>query len=243
MSDSSPVHPSHNLQVMIFLLLLLPSLACQALAPSTPSSPPETDEGIHVSYPTSIETVRFNSGVIVAADHEGSYAMGFPKQWEVGAFHKDFVPTVAKHCETYGAICTLFQAIYEKDSSARIFAIDTSPEHLTKDSMATLTVGMFQDERHSQPIENLAAEYKAYLESTGQMKVTKVVGGTSNYGIPFAVLLSEPVTITDKSAYNATVLATTDKVYLEMTYTTADASIDRVNEILPMLSTLKANIE
>ncbi len=243
MPSSSSIRPSHSLQILIFLLLLLPVLACQTLASSTPSSPPALDEGIHVSYPTGIETVRFGNGVIVAVDHKGPYAMGFPKQWDVGAFHEDFVPTVAKHCETYGAICSLFQTIYEKDSSARIFAIDTSPEHLTKDSMATLSVGMFQDERHSQPIEELAAEYKAYLESTGQMKVTKVVRGTSNYSVPFAVLLSEPVTITDKSAYNATALAATDKVYLEMTYTTADASIDRVNELLPMLSTLKANIE
>ncbi|MBN2118785.1 MAG: hypothetical protein JW730_19605 [Anaerolineales bacterium] len=230
----------------VLLLLLLPVLACKASAPAaaTASSSPATIDEIRINYPTGIETVHFEDGVTVVVDHKGPYAMGFPEQWEVGAFHEDFVPTVAKHCETHGAICAMFQALYEKDSSVRIFAIDTSPDHLTKDSIAILHIGMFQDERPLQlTIDELAAEYAAYINSTGQLQVTDFLEGTSNHGIPFAIVLNESVSSMDRSVYNAAALAKTDKVYLEVLYATNDETIDRVNEILPMLSTLTANIE
>lgn len=232
-------HTPHDWRLTALLLLILPMLACQTLIPSTPASPPATEEATRVTYPTNIETIRLDSGMIVAADHEGRYCIAFPSQWEVGAFHEDFIPTVEKYAQTHEGIKLLFGAIYGKDNSLRIFAIDTSPDHLSENNMTVLHVGMFQEEwRLQSTMDELTAEYTAYINSSGQLKITDTLVGKSKYEVPFVILLYEPVSITDNSAYSAAVLLKTDYAYLEMIYTTLDQSIDIVDELNPILTSI-----
>lgn len=232
-------HVPRNLHLLVFILLLLPALACKALLPSAPTPSPETIDGIQISYPTGIKTIRRDSGMMMAADLKGSYCIAFPPQWEVGAFHENFIPTVEKYAQIHGGIKLLFEAIYGKDNSLRIFAIDTSPEHLSENNMSVLHVGMFQEEwRLQSTMDDLSAEYMAYLNSSGQIQITDTLVGKSKYEVPFIILLYEPVSISDNSAYSAAVLLQTDYAYLEMIYTTTDKSIDIVNELNPILTSI-----
>jgi hypothetical protein len=231
----------HNLHLLIFLFLLLPALACKAFTPSTstPMPSPDTGEGIRITYPTGIETIRLDSGMIVTVDHKGSYCMAFPVQWEVGAFHEDFIPTVDKYAQIHEGIKLLFETIYGKDNSLRIFAIDTSPDHLTENNMTVLHIGMFQEEwRLQSTMDELTTEYMAYVTSSGQLKITDTLLGKTKYEVPFVILLTEPVSTSggDSPAYSAAVLLKTDYAYLEMLYTTLDKSINIVDELSPILT-------
>jgi hypothetical protein len=247
MSGPRIVRAPHNLHFIAFLFVILPILACRALTPSvptpTPIPTPETIKKIQITYSTGIETKRFDNGVIVVIDHKGSYGMAFPEQWEVGAFHDDFLPTVDKYSEINPALKTFFQAFNGKDDSLRIFAIDTSPGHLTKDSIAVFHVGMFQEEwRLQASIEELTAEYVNYINSSQQLKVADSFHGTAN-DIPYSILITAPISETDTSAYGGVVLIKTDKAYLEMLYTTLDKTINIVDEVSPMLKSFTPNAE
>ncbi|MGE5789382.1 MAG: hypothetical protein ACM33C_00780 [Syntrophaceae bacterium] len=250
MSGFGNARASRNSYVLAFLFLMLPALACKTPAPPAPTSTPvpastlpptatpKSENRIQVKYPTGIETVRFEDGVLAVIDHKGAYGIGFPKQWEAGAFHEDFLPTVHKYARINLGLESLFQTIYGQDDSLRFFAIDTSPDHLTKDSFAALHVGMYQEQwRLEASLEELAAEYARYLSSSGQLEIIDTFQGQTNDGVPFALFLTEPVSTEGMTpAYGAVALIKTDKVYLEILYTTFDKTIDILDELRPILA-------
>lgn len=236
MSKPAPAPTARNL--LLLFIIIIPVLACKVFTPSAPTPVPEAIDGIHVNYPTGIETYRLDNGMIAVADIKGYYCLAFPVQWEVGAFHEDFIPTVDKYAQIHNGIKLLFDAIYGKDNSLRIFAIDTSSGHLSENNMTVLHIGMFQEEwRLESSLDDLTAEYMAYINSSGQLKVTNTFLGKSNYDIPYVMLLTKPVSFSGSGspAYGAVALIKTDYAYLEILYTTLDNSIDIATEVHTIL--------
>jgi hypothetical protein len=164
--------------------------------------------------------------------------MAFPVEWEVGAFHEDFIPTVDKYAQIHGGIKLLFDAIYGKDNSLRIFAIDTASNHLSETNMTVVHVGMFQEKwRLKLTLDEITAEYMAYVTSSGQLKVTNTFLGKSKYAIPYVLLLTESAPPDSQSpAYSGVALVKTDYAYLEIIYTTLDKSTQIAEEMYPFLN-------
>jgi hypothetical protein len=263
MPKSYIIRSLRKLPFVPLLLLLFISLACNAFIPTASTTPtlqpngrtqadyptasttptPQPNGRMQADYPTGISISYLQDEWVVAFDQKGSYCLVFPSQWEVGAFHTDFVPIVNQYCEINSGICSLFNTIYGKDSSLRIFAIDTTSEHLSKDSMATIHIGMHQEEwRLKSSMDELTAEYVAYIDinSSGQLKIAGVFTGTTNYEVPFAVLLIEPTSVSTEehvqNAYSGVALFKTDYTYVELLYTTFDSSIDIIDELNPILA-------
>jgi hypothetical protein len=132
----------------------------------------------------------------------------------------------------------LFDALYGNDNSLRIFAIDTSAGHLSESNMTAMHIGMFQEEwRLKLTLDDIAAEYIAYVTSSGQIQVTNTFLGKSQYDIPYIILLTETVPGESTSpVYGGTALVQTDYAYLEIMYTTLDKSTQVVEEMYPMLN-------
>ena len=246
MPDPHTAHSLHKFRFLPLLFLLFAILACQATTSPTPTTLGSTSDETKIVYPTGIETRHLNNGVIAVLDHKGHYGMGFSDKWKVGAFDKSFIPVVQKYSQTNQAIQSLFDQIYLKDPSLRIFAIDTSPEHLTKDSMAVLHIGTHDDAVYrNATLDDLVAEYTAYLNkgSKGTISVTQAILGKSNYGIPFVILTTKSTPQNSEPVYGASVLIQTNTTYIEMLYTTFDPAINIVDELSPILLTFGTFVE
>ncbi len=243
MSNATTVDTLPNRHWIAVLLLLFPALACKTLAPATPTLAPLPELTLppanSIIYPTGIEIRRLENGLVAVVDDKGSYAFVMPGKWVAGAFHKDFIPTIDKYAEINPMIKSSFDAIYGEDNSLRIFAIDTSPEHLTKDSLTILHVRMFQEESRLQAsIKDLASQYACDVNASGQTQTGDMFQGTTDVGVPFAVVVTKPVVVTDKAVYGGALLFKTDKVYLEIIYTTRDQTIEITSELALILRSL-----
>jgi len=165
--------------------------------------------------------------------------MGFPQKWEVGAFHENFEPVIKKYSETNKAIASLYETLYQQDKSVRIYAIDTSPGHLTKETMAIIYVGMFQDPIYLHAsLDELIAEYMSRLSKDPKVKVVDTLIGKSNYSIPYVILTTKTTPSNGSPVYGASVLINTQKAYLELLYLTFDSNINVVDELYPILTTI-----
>ena len=246
MSGHRIVHSLRKFRFLPLLFLLFAMLACQATASPTPTTSINTSDETKTVYPTGIETRHLDNGVVAVFDHKGHYGMGFYDKWKVGAFDGSFVPTVQKYSQTNQAIQSLFNQIYLKDPSLRIFASDTAPEHLTKDSIAVLYIGTHDDVIYrNATLDDLVTEYTAYLykDSKGTINVTQTMLGKSNYGIPFVILTTKSTPPNSEPVYGASVLIQTDTTYIEMLYTTFDPAINVVDELSPILSSFGTFVE
>jgi hypothetical protein len=195
-------------------------------------------------YASGVETIRLENGMTVAADHKGLYAMGFPAGWEVGAFDPDFLPALDKHAQTNPALRSLFDTIYQGDSSARIFAIDTSPDRLSSEVLTTIHVGMFQGEPYQgRTLDALTAEYVRYLESGGQIEVQQTLLGKSQYEVPFVILVTQSRPADGSPVYTATALIQTERTYVEALFTTTVPTVDIPNELNSILQTFSVIVE
>ncbi|KAF0107503.1 MAG: hypothetical protein FD146_1537 [Anaerolineaceae bacterium] len=236
--------PRHSL-LAAQLFLMLFGFGC-GLATTVTATPSPDNNSVQVLYPTGIETRRLDNGVIAVLDHKGHYFMGFGEKWQVGAFHEDFLPTVEKYAQINLSVKSIFEVLYQNDSSLRIYAVDTSPEHLTDKTATVIYIGMFQDQQHLQAtLNDMAADLIENINSDGRLEVTRTLAGESNYAIPFIILLTESRSKTDTPfpVYGASVLIKTEEAYLEMSYITFDGTIDIIDELNPILASFVTFVE
>ena len=230
---------------MIIVLALVASLACSSMFSLTPtptaptsSSNPElvpTVEGYIDSklYSTGIEVVQIVEvpGLI---DHDGNYALTFPKNWIVGPLHTEFAAIVEKESKVNATVKGLFDYFLESDPDIRAFGFGTSPTQLNGKSFVVAVVKMSKDNTYqSRTMDELADMFIANQPSQELVSFTyRSKPLTSASDIPTLLMLNE---VQDGkgniSIYNGILLAKLESVYVQVFFLTNNPEVNLGDEL------------
>jgi hypothetical protein len=208
------------------------TLPC-ATVPATELAPTDEDTIDSKTYSTGIEIVQILEipGII---DHDGSYALTFPKNWILVPLHTDFASVVEEDGQANENVKGLFEYFLETDPNIRTFGFSTLPTQLNEDSFFVAVVKMFKDDDFlSVNIDELADMFIANQPSQELVNFTyRSEPLTSAFDIPTLIMLNE---VQDGEGniviYNGILLAKLDSAYVQVFFLTNNPEINLGEEL------------
>jgi hypothetical protein len=225
-------------RTIMLILFFCTSLACSFLslgketAPAPNLETSQTSEKV-ISYQNGVEVEVLPNGILTIIDKQGNYGLALPNQWEAGAVSMEFAPFVAVATNTNPSIGHIFESLINKENTARIFAFDTSPEHLNKDVFSILTVSMSQDKSctNLSVIEIGNAAVKNELEENPYTEVTVTKEGESKYQVPWYWYETSIKPPDVQAAYAGFIVANTGETCIKINYATNNSAIKIEDEL------------
>lgn len=225
--------------VVIFGIMILISISCGFFSReesdvSNPDSDSSKMNSSKIVYGNGIEVETLANGMVLVNDRQVKYGLAFPEGWKAGPISEEFYQVVKDAAQIHPLLGIAYGSMLQNPDYQRVFAFDTSPEHLTNELFSLLTVASaFNQECINMPVTEMGdATINNLLSENPDMKISGTPQvGESQFGSPWFYFMTITETPELFDAYTGVAVSKTGNVCLKLTYMTNNKDIDIFSEL------------